>query len=102
VASAAAYGRSDVVALVYSAAFVPDQGDSVVSLGTGFTPSEAFAHLQFTGAPFASPAYIDPTLFAHDFAQDLPHAEAARLDAHQRPVNFPVVLTPSGPVGWHT
>src|SRR5712692_8084360 len=37
VISAASYGRSDVSALVYSAAFVPDAGDTLSSLGTGFT-----------------------------------------------------------------
>ena len=36
VASNAAYGRSDVLALVYTAAFVPDAGDSIVSMGAGF------------------------------------------------------------------
>ena len=36
VASNAAYGRSDILALVYTAAFVPDAGDSIVSMGAGF------------------------------------------------------------------
>lgn len=101
VASGAAAGRTDVQALVYSAAFVPDIGDSVVGLGTGFTPSEAFGHLAFTGAPFASPAYIAPDYFGQFFAQDLSVTRAALLNASQHPINFPVVLEPSGPVGWH-
>jgi pimeloyl-ACP methyl ester carboxylesterase len=102
VISDAAAGRSDVLALVFSAAFVPDQGDSIASLGTGFTASEAFNHLAFTGAPFASPAYIAPNLFPQYFAQDLSPAQAGLLDAAQQPLNFPIVTTSSGPVAWHS
>jgi pimeloyl-ACP methyl ester carboxylesterase len=102
VISNAAYGRSDVLGLVYSAAFVPDAGDSIISLGQGFVQSEAFNHLIFTGAPFASPAYIDPAFFTQYFAQDLIKLVAAKLNAAQRPINAPILFTPSGPVAWHT
>lgn len=104
VISAASSGRSDVAALVYSAAFVPDAGDSLASLGTGFNPSGVIPHLVWTGTPFAfgSRALIDPAFFPQFFAQDLPAAEAAALNAAQRPIAFvPVFVTPSGPVGWH-
>ena len=102
VISQAAAGRSDVRALVYSAAFVPDEGDSILSLGAGFQPSEAFGHLLFTGTPFASPCYIDPAYFPQFFAQDLNARKAAALNAAQRPLNFGSVVTPAGPVAWHT
>jgi len=47
-------------------------------------------------------ALIDPAFFRQFFAQDLPAARAAALDAAQRPIAFvPVFVTPSGPVGWH-
>lgn len=98
----AAYGRSDVLGLVYTAAFVPDAGDSIVSLGAGFRPSEALHHLVFTGEPFASPAFIDPAYFPRFFAQDLNPKLAATLNAAQRPINAPILFTPSGPVAWHT
>lgn len=98
----ATYGRSDVQALVFSAAFLPDEGDTILSLGTGFTPSEAFNHLIFTGAPFASPAYIDPAYFPQYFAQDLIKPVAAKLNAAQRPINAPILFTPSGPAAWHS
>jgi pimeloyl-ACP methyl ester carboxylesterase len=104
VISGASYGRSDVSALVYSAAFVPDADDSLLSLGTGFKPSGVIAHLVWTGAPFApgSLALIDPVFFPQFFAQDLPAAQAVALDAAQRPIAFiPEFMTPSGPVGWH-
>lgn len=102
VISDAAAGRSDVLGLVFSAAFVPDQGDSIASLGTGFVASGAFSHLAFTGTPFASPAYIAPDLFRQYFAQDLTPAQAGLLDAAQQPLNFPIVTTPSGPVAWRS
>ncbi len=104
VISGASAGRSDVSALVYSAAFVPDAGDSLLSLGTGFTPSGVIPHLVWTGTPFAfgSLASIDPAFFPQFFAQDLAAAQAAALAAAQRPIAFiPVFVTPSGPVGWH-
>src|SRR5713101_4895187 len=65
VISGASSGRSDVSALVFSAAFVPDAGDSLLSLGTGFTPSGVIPHLVWTGTPFAfgSLASIDPAFF---------------------------------------
>ncbi|MGY4765766.1 alpha/beta hydrolase [Kribbella sp. CWNU-51] len=101
VTAGASHGRTDVSAFVYAAALVPDEGDSIASLGADFTPSEAFGHLVFTGEPFASPAYIDPAYFHQYFAQDLSNRQAAGLNAAQRPLNFPIVTTPSGPVGWH-
>lgn len=102
VISNAAAGRSDVGGLVFSAAFVPDQGDSIVSLSTGFIPSAALDHLIFTGEPFASPAFIDPAFFPSIFAQDLPAEQAAALAASQRPINASILFEPSGPVAWHT
>ena len=101
VISNAAAGRSDVLGLVFSAAFVPDRGDTVQSLGEGFAPSEAFEHFAFIGEPFASPCYIEPRFFRRFFAQDLPAKRAALLNAHQRPINFPIIGEPSGRVAWH-
>lgn len=102
VISNAAAGRSDVLGLVYSAAFAPDAGETVVGLGQGFIPSEAFGHLVFTGEPFNSPAFIDPAFFPQFFAQDLRPRLAAKLNAAQIPANFSLFFTPSGPVAWHS
>ncbi len=102
VISNAASGRSDVLGLVFSAAFVPDDGDSVFSLGAGFQASEVFNHLIWTGAPFGSPAFIDPAFFRQFFCQDLNPKLAATLNAEQMPLNFSIALTPSGPVAWRT
>jgi pimeloyl-ACP methyl ester carboxylesterase len=102
VISGAAAGRTDVLGLVYTAAFVPDEGDSILSLGEGFTPPAALPHLAFTGEFFNSPAYIAPPFFQPTFAQDLPDAQANMMNAAQRPVNAPILATPSGPVAWLT
>jgi len=102
VISNAAYGRSDVLGLVFTAAFVPDQGDSIFSLGTGFRTSEAFSHLIWTGIPGDSPAYIDSAFFPQFFCQDLNPNLEATLNSEQIPLNFSIAGTPSGPVAWHT
>ena len=102
VISNAAYGRSDVLGLVYTAAFVPDEGDSLLSLGEGYQPPAALPHLIWAGAPFASPSLIDPSYFREDFAQDLSPKLAATLSARQQPTDFSIIITPSGPVAWHT
>jgi pimeloyl-ACP methyl ester carboxylesterase len=105
VISGASYGRSDVSALVFSAAFVSDAGDTLQGLGTGFNQSGVIAHLVWTGTPFGpgSLAGIDPAFFREFFAQDLSAAAAQALNNAQQPIAFiPVFVTPSGPVGWHT
>jgi pimeloyl-ACP methyl ester carboxylesterase len=98
----AASGRTDVQALVYTAAFTPDEGDTLQSLGVGYAPPAAFDHFIWTGEPFASLAYIDPVWFRHDFAQDLNPKAAAQMSAHQQPIALPILTTPSGPAAWHT
>jgi pimeloyl-ACP methyl ester carboxylesterase len=98
----AAYGRTDVRALVYTAAFAPDEGETLLSLGVGYAPPAALEHLVWTGEPFASLAYIDPAWFRHDFAQDLNPKAATQLSDHQQPIAFPIFTTPSGPAAWHS
>jgi pimeloyl-ACP methyl ester carboxylesterase len=102
VISNAAYGRSDVLGLVYTAAYVPDEGDSLLSLGEGYQPPAALGHLIWAGDPIASPSLIDPSYFREDFAQDLSPKLAATLSAQQQPTDFSIIITPSGPVAWHT
>jgi pimeloyl-ACP methyl ester carboxylesterase len=102
VISNAAFGRADVLGLVYTAAFVPDEGESLLSLAAGYQPPAALGHLVWTATPFASPAFIDPAFFREDFAQELNPKLAAELNAQQRPLNAPILVTPSGPVAWQT
>ena len=102
VISGASAGRSDVLGLVYTAAFVPDEGDSIISLGEGYVPPAVLPHLAFTGEFFNSPSYIAPPFFHSTFAADLSPEQANAMNAEQRPANAPLLGTPSGPVGWHT
>jgi len=43
----AASGRSDVRGLVYTAAYVPDSGETISSLSVGYAPGAFLAHLVF-------------------------------------------------------
>lgn len=105
VVSNAAAGRSDVPALVYTAAFVPDQGETINDLGAGYAlpaflaPPFPPGHLLFDQDGLA---VIDPAHFRDDFAQDLNPKLAATLAATQTPTSLDILFTPSGPVGWHS
>jgi pimeloyl-ACP methyl ester carboxylesterase len=101
VVSNASAGRSDIRAIVYTAAFVPDQGESGLGLLEGYAPSAALDHLIFTGEPWNSPAYLDPAFFHAIFAADLSGDEAAAMNAAQQPTHPATFASPSGPVGWH-
>jgi pimeloyl-ACP methyl ester carboxylesterase len=95
----AASGRTDVRGLVYTAAYVPDSGETINSLSVGYTPGAFLAHLVF--AP-SLPFVIDnPQFFPADFAQDLNPKLAAEIAAEQRPTSLGVFVTPSGPGAWH-
>jgi pimeloyl-ACP methyl ester carboxylesterase len=96
----AASGRTDVSGLVYAAAFVPDTGETITSLGVGYTPGTFLTHL--IPAPSGFPKVIDdPRFYAADFAQELNPKLAAEITAQQRPTSVFVFGTPSGPGAWH-
>lgn len=97
----AAAGRSDVTALIYTAAFVPGEGQSLIDLGAGYLPPAALqpGHLTFLGEPFASPSRIAPEFFRADFAADLNPKLAANLSRQQGPTSFGLFFEPAGPVG---
>jgi len=96
----AASGRSDVRGLVYTAAYVPDTGETINSLEVGYTPGTFLSHLVL--APAGFPFVIDdPQFFPADFAQDLNPKLAAQITAEQRPTSVYVFATPSGPGAWH-
>jgi len=99
VISGAAYGRADVLGLVYAAAFVPDQGETAFGLLAPYPPSEAFSHLIPNPFPFV---YIDPAIFPGVFCQDLSPKKAAELNAGQRPISLFAGSEPAGPAAWHT
>lgn len=94
----AAIGRTDVRGLVYTAAYVPDNGETITTLGEGYTPGAFLAHLVFAPFPIA---IVDPQFFPEDFAQDLNPKLAAEITAQQRPTSLALFVTPSGPGAWH-
>ena len=99
VISGAGYGRSDVLALVYAAGFVPDEGGTAFGLLAPYPPSEAFSHLIPDPFPFV---YIDPAVFPRVFCQDLSPKKAAELNAGQRPISLFAGSDPAGPAAWRT
>jgi pimeloyl-ACP methyl ester carboxylesterase len=95
----AAIGRADVRGLVYTAAYVPDTGETINGLGVGYTPGTFLSHLVF--APSFPFVIDDPQFFPEDFAQDLNPKLAAQITAEQRPSSLFIFGTPSGPGAWH-
>jgi pimeloyl-ACP methyl ester carboxylesterase len=94
----AASGRNDVRGLVYTAAYIPDNGETITTLSEGYVPGAFLNHLLFTPFPFA---IVDPQYFPQDFAQDLNPKLAASIAADQQPSSLGLFVTPSGPAAWH-
>ena len=92
-----------MLGLVYTAAFVPDAGETLIGLGAGYQPPAALqpGHLVFLGEPFASPSIIAPDVFRSDFAADLNPKLASQLAGQQVPTSFGLFFEPAGPVAWH-
>jgi pimeloyl-ACP methyl ester carboxylesterase len=99
VISNAAAGRTDVLGLVYTAAYVPAPSESIFSVSEGWAPPAFLApgHLLFVSP---TSAIIDPAYFREDFAQDLNPKRAAALAAAQQAVSLDILFTPSDAVAW--
>jgi pimeloyl-ACP methyl ester carboxylesterase len=100
----AATGRPNVAALVYIAAFAPDEGDSVGGLlalnpGTHIDPATT---LIFRPHPGGVDGYVNPDNFRDIFAGDLSADTAAIMAASQRPGDVSTLSDPSGPPAWKT
>ncbi len=102
VISNAAAGRTDVRGLVYTAAYVPDTGETIESLGVGYAPPAFLAPGHLVFAPSFPYVIIDPQYFRADFAQDLNPKLAAEMAADQHPTSLFILGAPSGPGAWHT
>jgi pimeloyl-ACP methyl ester carboxylesterase len=99
----AATGNANVKALVYIAAFAPDQGETSGGLankfpGTGLTPQ----NLVFRPYPGGTDGYINPAVFHAVFCADLPTKTADAMAAEQRPGSLATLGEPSGPPAWKT
>jgi pimeloyl-ACP methyl ester carboxylesterase len=103
----AATGNPNVKALVYIAAFAPEENETLfdaIALGGG--ESQLLPHLVVRPYPGAPPGdgdgYIDPAFFHQVFAQDVPARQAAVMAASQRPGTLSSFVTPSGVPAWRT
>ena len=102
VISNAVAGSSNVKALVYVAAFAPDQGESAADLA-GRYPGGTL------GPTLAAPVtlndgskdlYIQQDKFAEQFATDVAPKEAVLMAATQRPITEGALNEPSGDPAW--
>lgn len=93
VVTAAARDAHNVKALVFIAAFAPDEGEA---LG-GFPPGAA---AKFIGPGPGGLLYVDRAHFPASFAGDLPVAEAQVLASVQRPVGGAIFADKMGPPAW--
>ena len=106
----AAVGDSEVKALVYVDAFIPDQGETLAKL-TGAqpgsclagNPADIFNLVPYPGAPAGDvDTYIRQSLVPSCFASGLPAAQAAVIAATQRPLAASTLGEPSGTPAWKT
>jgi pimeloyl-ACP methyl ester carboxylesterase len=107
----AATGNSNVKALVYVDAFVPDAGESLGALASvppppgqngscvGGDPTQVFNFVPIAGDV---DLYLKPNLFPSCFANDLNADKAAVLASEQRPVVLSAFNDKSGAPAWKT
>ena len=102
----AATGNPNVKALVYVAAYAPDEGDTIASLEQ-LAPGGGIGPATLTFRPFPAPdgsqgleGYINTDAFRGIFAADLPSETAAAMAASQRPAALSTLGEPSGPPAW--
>src|SRR4051812_34914551 len=104
----AAVGVPNVKALVYIAAFAPDQGESLQQLvtknpGTMITPDALDARpYPLPGGGEGADLYIKASAFHDAFAGDLPVGETQLMQAEQRPFSVAAFTEPSGTPAWKT
>jgi len=84
----AATGKPNVKALVYVAAFAPEEGESALQLTGRFPGSTLGAALRppVALADGGKDFYIEPSKFHLQFAADLPQREAQLMAVGQRPI----------------
>lgn len=100
----AATGNPNVKALVYVAAFAPDQGDTLIGLQTRF-PGSRLDEAALDFRPYSDglvDGYIKRDVFRPVFAGDLPPATASLMWAGQRPADTRTLGEPSGVPAWRT
>ncbi|MFI9635252.1 alpha/beta fold hydrolase [Nocardia sp. NPDC051929] len=105
VITVAAAGRSDVEALVYIAAFIPDVGESALQLtdkfpGSTLGPTTRAASYPLPDGGTGTELYIRQAEFHRQFAADVPAATAELMAATQRPVALDALQQPATATAW--
>lgn len=105
VISVAAQGKSQVTALVYVAAFIPEIGESALELtdkfpGSTLGPTTRTASYRRADGSEAAELYIRREEFPQQFAADVP--TAATMAVTQRPVAFAALEEPAPAAAWRT
>jgi pimeloyl-ACP methyl ester carboxylesterase len=78
---------SNVVGLVYVAAFAPDRGENLTDLQAPFAPPAAGPYFRPSPLPDGTPEFsIDRAAFREVFAADVDAAQAAFMAVSQRPL----------------
>ena len=108
VISNAAVGHENVKALVYIAAFAPDEGESLFQLVT-MNPGSQIGPGTLIGRPYPLPdggqgidLYLTREGVKTAFAQDLPRKTTDLMFATQRPFTEEAFGAPSGTPAWKT
>ncbi|WP_432991776.1 alpha/beta fold hydrolase [Dactylosporangium sp. CA-233914] len=97
----AALGNPNVKALVYVAAFAPDQGDTLQGLQLQFPGSRLGPEaLDFRPYGEGVDGYVKPAVFRDVFAGDLPKATTDVMAVTQRPGDVRTLQEPSGAPAW--
>jgi pimeloyl-ACP methyl ester carboxylesterase len=106
-----ATGNTDVNALVYIDAYIPDDGQNVSGLSTSASaqapastnPASVFSLIPSPGAPSGiADTYLLPGVLFKDFAPDIPRTTATVLEAGQSPTSLLALVQPSGLRAWRT
>ncbi|GAA1419634.1 alpha/beta fold hydrolase [Catellatospora coxensis] len=103
VATNAAAGNANVKALVYVAAFAPDQGETLLGLQTRY-PGSKLDETALDIRPHGTgvDGYIKKAVFRDVFAGDVPSASTDLMWAGQRPADLRTLQEPSGVPAWKT
>jgi pimeloyl-ACP methyl ester carboxylesterase len=98
----AAVGHPNVKALVYVAAFAPDQGESGLAILGKYPGSQLSPALTVRPFPGGQDAYVNPAVFRQVFAADVPADKTRLMAAGQRPVALAAFAEPSSTPAWKT
>lgn len=99
VISGATAGAGNVNALVFVAAYAPDEGESALDLNAKF-PATAIE--QDLVVDDQGNITVQPEAFTQVFAPDVDRRRAQVLAAVQKPINTAALAEKAGPAGWKT